>query len=333
MGKNKMIDSGKLVEMKKAGISNEEYVESCFYEMLTDYSLLDKMRLKHQIRQEIRRPITASSNGSEINNINNCKPRLWPNLDDLLHIKQDSTQEEMTQITTEIIDNDADESRPRIDLERINLTFRTINTAFSTRAYRYPWSEILSHSTVSITPLGDKSQCESRNSQILNFITPEHDIIAGSIVAGDTNDGKRAFLIVALKDGDRHILELKNFHILSLKDKDYNKEEGILTVFNKDREILYSDIIIGSPILPNAKPSFDVLENIEEWDGDENISFETGATTKAPNLTDTKPLSPSSVSSTKKRGRPKNMKQQNETSDDAPKEDDTAASSKETEIK
>ena len=238
-----MVDLGIAVEISKMGMSNPEYIKSIYNEMLVSYPQLENMR-------------SRKSDGT-------VSIRAWPNLDDMLRIKQRSSQDEMAKIATELADNDA---------TRVLIHFYS---KLNSRYYLGPCVEDFGNATLSITPMGDKSLCKNIQSQKHCFDSPEDDLIEGSILAGVTDTGeKRAFLVVKsndgkcyasnetdenyvfLKDVEYHLFELESFSILSLSHSNDDSETGRLSIFNRTRKLLYSEYIIGSPTLQYTEPLF-----------------------------------------------------------------------------
>jgi len=349
MGKNKMIDSKKLAEIREINMSNEEYVNNCFEEMLIYYSYLDEMYFKRQVAAEI---LKFHKNGDcqskRLIESNKAKLKLWPALEYLLEIKQASTQKQMSKEIDEIHNNGSTKGRKLIDLKRVHLDFVE-------RYYLYPWINSVGHSSFVISYLGGDPRSLKGFWSPQSITSHSDEIIDGEIVAGEISDGtKRAYLIAGLKDESRQIFEIDRFHMLSLSDKNYQKGFGVITIFNKNRGILYSEEIDGSPFLTNAKLSFGVLDDLGELEDDEEneivselasnvdaLSLENqieddstaspneDIASEAPNIANTESPVPSSVSGVKKKSEgTKNLRKQTPISKDIPENDDAVSSAK-----
>jgi len=119
MGKQKTIDTGKTVSVKKIDKHNIKYVEDCYSIMLPQYPSLKKMQLKEQ----------ADNANEKLKS--DVKARPWPCHEAMLSIKQYSTQEEMLKKCNDIHDYwcvcDG--------VQNIDLNLVHVNFCFGTKRY------------------------------------------------------------------------------------------------------------------------------------------------------------------------------------------------------
>jgi len=204
--------------------TNAEHILGRFKDMLPDYSLLTK-------------PVITV--------------RPWPNLDDLLCIEQQHTQDKMW----EIISNAMLDNKDRSNEEPINTRylFFDFNNEYNQREFICFEREHFGDAVLSVTPMGDKPLCDNISRQSFSFISPKDDLIDGEIYAVDVGGVKRAFLRAKIEDGNCPIIELEEFCMLARLKQNDETEIGVIAVFNRSRGILYSDIIHGFPDLADAE--------------------------------------------------------------------------------
>jgi len=70
-------------------------------------------------------------------------------------------------------------------------------------------------------------------------------VLNGEIYACDVGGVKRAFLRAIIEDGNCPFIELEDFSVLARIRKNDELETGIITVFNRTRRILYTEVVHG----------------------------------------------------------------------------------------
>jgi len=150
--------------------------------------------------------------------------------------KQLMTQKQMSDLSNTINENFSSEVESVINQPHVCINLRY-------REQLGPDDTHLSHTIINYTPIFGSSDC---------FNSPEDDIVDVVITAGDANGIKQAIMHFQSDDGYKYYTELADFCVLSLLEKNDEKEKAVFTAFNRQLGILYSAYIEGLPNLKNA---------------------------------------------------------------------------------
>jgi len=207
-----------------------EYVTKQFNMMMSQYPILEQLSSMLPVGEFL------NANGMLLDgNVPSARPLVMINPSVL--DKQHLNQSQMNKLSNDFDENDSVETD-----SMMNQPYVCINLHY--REQLAPHTTHLSHSIINITPLFGLSD---------SFNTSEDDLIDAQIYIGHANNGmKQALLYAHSEDGFKYYVELSDFCMLSLVEKDDNKEKAIFTVFNRQLGILYSEYIEGSPTSKTA---------------------------------------------------------------------------------
>ena len=205
-----------------------EFVQHRFKEIMGHYETLANMSKKLEVGKYIE------SHMMDEYNLPDARPVA---LDPSILKSQYLTQEQLQELFNYVTDYDKSSVDSVTDQ-------RYVSFYFWNRCHGSQHLTELSHSLIWFTPFGRLQECIDNR---------EDDLIEIDIEAGNGKGIKQAVMRFRLEDDHLHHIELEDFCILSLIKNSKDEEVAVFSVFNRELDVLYCEIINGTPTIEQAK--------------------------------------------------------------------------------